>query len=173
VLRLGLAQSRQTPLLGTPLRSAILDLERLASLMPSDFNEPIEAQEYNRLTAEVYDRMRDFQALLFHTSGSTDGLPQNVADKLRLFAHSGRLMTLDHDDLFADQWRLLMLGQGVIPETKGRLTSMVTKEDAHQTLEPIRQLIVKVLATMPSHQDFIARTCAAPGFKIKSKNAAP
>lgn len=165
VLKIGLSQSRQTPMQGMPLRSVIRDLQRLADLMPMQFKNPIEAREYNRLTAETYDRMRDLQAFVLHKSSAAKNTPAPLQDKLRLFKARGKMVLLDHDTLFQDQWSLYMLGHGITPERIDPLASLVKREDAERTYEPIRNFIQKVVQSLPSHSDFIARKCAAENFK--------
>lgn len=169
VVRLGLSQARLAPLLGSPLRSISLDLNRLADLMPPSFPTDgtlaIEGHEYNRLTAEVYDRIRDIQCVVLQTAEWSKTRPKTLEDKTRLFSARGRLQVLDHDHLFQDQWPLVVLGQGIHPRRADILAALVSKSQVEATLGPIKNLIEKVLTTMPTHSDFIARTCAAPNYK--------
>lgn len=176
VVKIGLSQARLAPVLGSPLRNICLDLNRLAGLMPAVFPADgtlaIEGHEYNRLTADVYDRTRDMLCAALRPSKWFKMTPDTLADKLRLFSARGRLQMLDHDRLFQDQWPLVLLGQGILPRRTDLLASLISEAQIAETFEPIRNLIEKVLKTMPTHADFIARTCAAPNYKHPSTGKA-
>ena len=64
------------------------------------------------------------------------------------------------DDLFKEaSWVQVLIGQGVIPGAAHPLTGVVTDAQLDEYLANLRQIMGRAVDALPSHADFIARTC--------------
>jgi tryptophan halogenase len=81
-----------------------------------------------------------------------------------LFRASGRLFQSDYD-LFAEpSWIAVLLGQGVTPERHDPLVDQYDEAFVKAQMARMGALIRQTGEAMPTHEEFIARYCAAPGF---------
>jgi tryptophan halogenase len=56
-----------------------------------------------------------------------------------------------------------MLGQGIVPEEYEPAADALDEGKVAEALEQMRLAILDVAERMPTHAEFIARTCAAQG----------
>lgn len=166
VVTLGTAAATIEPRFGATLRMMQLDIERLLKLFPPQLDDPIERSEFNRLSGETYDRLRDFQILHYKLAGTpmSMSVPESVQFKYDLFKARGRMAILDEDHLFRDQWVSLFLGHGIIPKRVDPMVIGINPDDVDDKIKGLETIIGQATAQMPSHVDFIKRHCAAEGF---------
>ncbi|KHA63622.1 tryptophan halogenase family protein [Sphingomonas sp. Ant20] len=169
---IGLAGGFLEPLESTGLhliQSAIL---RLVRLLPDTGFDPANIAEYNRQTDFEYERIRDFIILHYKATERGDtpfwrhvrdmDVPETLARKIALFRANGRIFRED-DELFAEEsWIQVLIGQGIIPTAPDPLVDVTPADEIERFLSNIEGVIAKCTALMPSHADFIARTCQAP-----------
>ena len=170
VLNIGFAAICAEPLMGSPLRLMQHDIERLIKLFPPNLDNPIERDEYNRQTTSTYDRLWDYHALQYATSSSWSKpftLTPEARHKRDVFAARGRLVTYDEDTLFRDNWTTLFLGQGITPQRHDPFAENLVSKDVQNQLSAIQNIISQALKSMPRHEEFIARQCAASGFAYR------
>jgi tryptophan halogenase len=148
-------------------RGAIL----LARLFPDRRMRQADVDYYNRRLAFEYERVRDF-LVLHYSQTQRQGefwrgcrameLPESLRERLELYRSYGRIIR-DEAELFTEQsWFFVLTGQDVLPEGYDPMADDVSAADMQQVFERIREVVARCAATMPSHQDFIARNCAAP-----------
>lgn len=170
VLNIGFAAICVEPLMGSPLRLMQQDIERLIKLFPPNLSDPIEREEYNRQTVSTYDRLWDYHALQYATSSAWQQgftLTAKAAHKRDVFAARGRIVTYDEDMLLRDNWTTLFLGQGITPQRVDPFAENLKAKDVIPQLNAIEKIITQALKSMPRHEDFIARQCAANGFAYR------
>ncbi|WP_026940965.1 tryptophan 7-halogenase [Hellea balneolensis] len=170
VLNIGFAAVCVEPLMGSPLRLMQHDIERLVKLFPPNMSDPIEREEYNRQTTSTYDRVWDYHSLQYATSTIWTRefpLTEKAAHKRNVFAARGRIVTYDEDMLFRDNWTTLFLGQGITPQRYDPFAEGLPSKDVNTQLIAIEKIITQALRSMPRHEDFIARQCAARDFAYK------
>ena len=170
-LALGLAGGFMEPLESTSLHLIQTGINRLLLLLPDRNHDPLLAEEYNRLTAHEYERIRDFIILHYHANTRPEPfwqavanmpIPDELAYKLRHFAANGRIVSRD-DELFRNpSWLAVYIGQGIIPASYDRLADARAHVDGAANLARLRAMMREAAQTMPTHEDFIAKHCAAP-----------
>ena len=168
---LGLASGFMEPLESTSLHLIQTGINRLLLLLPDLGHDPLLAEEYNRLTAQEYERIRDFLILHYHVNSRDEpfwracaamAIPDELDYKLRHFRANARIVSRD-DELFRNpSWLSVFVGQGVIPASYDRLADARPHVDGAAMLTRLRAMMREAAATLPLHQDFIRNACAAP-----------
>ena len=179
---IGLSGGFLEPLESTGLhliQSAIL---RLVRLMPDARFDPANIAEFNRQSDFEYERIRDFIILHYKATERGDtpfwrhvrdmDVPDTLARKMALFAANGRVFRED-DELFAEEsWIQVMIGQGLLPAAPDPLVAVTPRTEVDRYLADTEQVIAKCVALMPSHEAFVAKTCAAPAMPASPPVAA-
>jgi tryptophan halogenase len=89
-------------------------------------------------------------------------LPDSLKEKLELFRSHGRIMR-DNSELFPSQsWFHVMVGQGISPASDDPVAGVINPKVVNENLANIREVVKRCAASMPTHEEFIARHCAAP-----------
>lgn len=171
VVALGLAGGFMEPLESTTIYMAQSGVGRLISLFPDrDFDQELIAR-YNAQSHFEYDRIRDFLILHYHATERDDtpfwndcrsmAIPDALADNIRLFRSSGRFYR-NAEEMFAQtSWVQVMIGQGVIPHRHHPLVDLMSDAQLDRFVRGVGQVISNCVAAMPTHEQFIARFCAA------------
>jgi tryptophan halogenase len=168
---IGLSSGFLEPLESTSIHLIQAGITKLLALFPDKGFDPLEIDEYNRLTALQVKLVRDFIILHFKATERSDTpywdyvrtmeIPDSLARKIDLFAGRGRLFQSDYD-LFAEpSWIAVLLGQGVIPRQYDALVDTLPEAALVQRLRRMSALIGQTAQAMPGHAAFIARYCDA------------
>ncbi|PVM84348.1 tryptophan halogenase family protein [Caulobacter endophyticus] len=167
VVALGLAAGFMEPLESTSIHLVQSGLARLLALFPDKGFDPLLAAEFNRQTADEYARIRDFLVLHykateredtpFWASRRTMEIPDTLAERMALFASSGRVFSRD-DDLFKESsWVQVLLGQGVTPAATHPMTGVVADDQIDGWLDDLSRITARTAAALPSHAAFLGR----------------
>jgi tryptophan halogenase len=168
---IGLSSGFLEPLESTSIHLIQAGITKLLALFPDKGFDPLEIDEYNRLTAQQVELVRDFIILHFKATERSDTpywdyvrtmeIPDSLARKIDLFAGRGRLFQSDYD-LFAEpSWIAVLLGQGIVPRQYDALVDSLPEAALVQRLQRMSALIGQTAQAMPGHQTFIARYCDA------------
>jgi tryptophan halogenase len=171
VVALGLASGFLEPLESTSIHLVQSGISRLIALFPDGDIAAADRDEYNRQMVLEYERIRDFIILHYHLNERTDSdfwqdcaamtVPDTLTAKLDLFRANGRLYHRE-EDLFTDSsWLQVMLGQGVMPKGYHPMADALSADQLHDFLGNIRKIVGQAAATLPAHEDFLARHCPA------------
>ena len=88
-------------------------------------------------------------------------VPESVTRKIDLFKANGRIYREDNE-LFAEMgWLQVMLGQRIKPSTYHSLADSLTDEQLSEYLGNVKIIVDKAAALLPTHSEFIRRSCAA------------
>ncbi|OYX03493.1 MAG: tryptophan halogenase [Caulobacter vibrioides] len=171
VVAIGLSSGFLEPLESTSIHLIQAGITKLLALFPDRGFDPIEIAEYNRLTALQVELIRDFIILHFKANARSEpywvraremDIPESLQRKIDLFAASGRLFPSDLD-LFAEpSWIAVLLGQGVMPRRHDPLVDAFDEAFLKSQLSRLAGLIRQTAQALPTHEQFIARYCAAP-----------
>jgi tryptophan 7-halogenase len=172
VVALGLAAGFLEPLESTSIYLIQSGIARLLSLFPDRTCNAVEVDEFNRLTDLQMEQVRDFIILHYKLTQRDDSpfwrhcasmeVPPTLTRKLNLFHRRGRLVRYQ-DELFSeDSWLAVMLGQNLMPERYDPLVDMVPQDNAVTVLRRMQGLVRQAAESLPTHEEFIARHCAAP-----------
>lgn len=169
---IGLSCGFLEPLESTSIHLIQAHVSRLIQLFPRSGDAAWERAEYNRRCTSEFEQIRDFLILHYHQTNREDtefwryckhmSVPDSLIHKLELFASSGRLGR-DVDDLFREaSWVQVMLGQGVTPRSYDPMADQLSDAQLDEFLGNLRLLIERAVRSLPSHEDYIAKHCAAP-----------
>jgi len=168
---IGLASGFLEPLESTSIHLIQSSVIRLVRLLPDGGFDPATIAEFNRQTDFEYERIRDFIILHYKATERDDTsfwrqcrdlkVPDTLRRKIDLFAANGRVFRED-DELFTEEsWIQVFLGQGVIPRGYDPLVDIRPEAQVEEYLGNVQRVIAKCVAVMPSHAEFVAKTCAA------------
>jgi tryptophan halogenase len=154
------------PLDGTALHFAQSGITRFLAHFPVGRLSPTDMAEYNRLTADEYDRLRDLLVLHYHATRRSDSefwnrnremsVPETLARRLALYADSGRITAAENEHCGADGWLFVLLGQGLLPRSYDPLAEAMPLATAQRAFAGIAAEMRRRAATLPAHRDFIA-----------------
>ncbi len=168
---IGLSAGFMEPLESQSIHLIQVGISRLMSLYPSrDFCQA-EIDRYNSLMAFEYEKIRDFLVLHFHANERRGepywdylrNMPVSdfLAEKLAIFAASGRVYR-HFEELFNDtSWFAVMMGQGLKPGPHDPMADVMPEAEFQSRMAHIREVTRASAYWMPAHFDFIREHCAA------------
>jgi tryptophan halogenase len=170
VVALGLSSGFMEPLESTSIHLIQSGIERLLKFLPSGPVAAADRDAFNAQSAFEFERIRDFIILHYHANQRDEpfwkacremAIPDTLAQKLEIFRANGRIFRVS-EELFSELgWLQVMVGQGVMPAGYHPLADQLSDSDLAGFLAATRQVVDGSVAAMPSHEDFIARHCAA------------
>jgi tryptophan halogenase len=156
------------PLETTALHLAQSGITRLLAHFPVRADSPTDRGEYNRLTAEEYDRIRDLLVLHYHASARDDSPlwqrcramqpPDTLAQRLALFADSARLTIGEDEHCGTDGWLAVLLGQGVRPRSYDPLAEVTPAPGARDAFARMAAEMRARAAGVPLHREYLLRS---------------
>jgi tryptophan halogenase len=172
VLAIGLASGFLEPLESTSIHFIQTAIFRLLQLLPVAGPDPHSETEFNRLSRIELEHARDFLIFHYHCVERDDSelwrhvramsIPDALTYQMELFRDRGRVARFNDQMVFVDgNWVPVFIGQNLIPNQYDPLVDSVPWEENKRILADIRDVVRKRVEAMPSHEDFIARTCAA------------
>ncbi|RYD52523.1 MAG: tryptophan 7-halogenase, partial [Sphingomonadales bacterium] len=166
VVAIGAAAATIEPLYGQNLQLVAHALQRLIGLFPNRA-EGAEAAEYNRITADEADRVRDFVIAHYKTNARLGEpfwdaarkmpVPDELQYKLDLFASRGRMPMYDEELFSRAEWIAMLDGQGMHPRRYDALAETIPEPAILQHMARLRDLIVDAARTMPNHGAILSR----------------
>ncbi len=168
---IGLAAGFMEPLESTSIHMVQTALFRMLALMPVGDIDPVSADEFNRLTQQEYEHIRDFLVLHYKATERDDSpfwnycrtmpIPDPLRHKMELFRNRGRVARFD-GQLFAEpSWVAVFMGQGVVPQHHDPMAEVMDLDEVRKRLQRLRALVAETAEGMPTHRAFIDRTCKA------------
>ena len=171
-IALGLASGFLEPLESTSIHLIQSGIMQLAAIFPDRTFDPSDADEYNRLQIQEYDRVRDFIILHYKATTRVDTplwqycgsmeIPDALTYRINLFRSSGRVAFEDHELFVEPNWLSVFIGQGIWPRRYDPLADVVPIDSTRNQMARLRTLTRQTAEAMPSHAGFIAEHCQAP-----------
>jgi len=176
VLSLGLASGFIEPLESTAIHLVYRGMDFFFRYLPDRNCDPRLAAEYNRRMAADYTEIRDFIVLHYCTTQRDDTpfwrkcrdmkLPDSLHERIELFRVNGVLRE-GMDELFrAVSWHSVLEGMGIRPPTYHPLVDRIDEAWLYEGMEKVRAQLGQVVATLPTHQEFIDAHCRAEAVDI-------
>jgi tryptophan halogenase len=169
---LGLASGFMEPLESTSLHLVQSGITRLLALWPDRDFDPLTLAEYNRITTEEYERIRDFLILHYHMTERDDSplwrqcrtmsIPESLQYRIDHFRRYGRLVSTGYELFQNPSWLAVHVGQLNWPERYDPLVDERSNVDATRILDSIRRVAAEAAEQMPAHHAYIDRHCRAP-----------
>jgi tryptophan 7-halogenase len=171
-IALGLASGFLEPLESTSIHLVQAGIAQFMMVFPDrDFSQA-EIDRYNRVMIWEYERIRDFIVLHYKATERNDSpfwdycrtmpIPEFLQQKFDIFLDRGRIFR-ENDELFNDtSWFAVMIGQNLRPRSYDPLVDVLSDDELRSRMTHIKDTIAKSAQGMPSHREFIDRTCKAP-----------
>lgn len=168
---IGLAGGFLEPLESTSLHLVHSGIVRLVRLLPDAGFDQSNIDQFNRQSDLEYERIRDFIILHYKATERSDTpfwdycrtmeVPGSLQRKIDLWMANARIFP-EEEELFTEEsWIQVFLGQGMIPRGHDPLVDIKSDAQIAQFLGNIRSVIGKCVDVMPSHAEFVAKTCPA------------
>jgi tryptophan halogenase len=172
VVAIGLASGFMEPLESTSIHLIQSSIARLIAFFPDAGFSGTDLAEFNRQSRLEFETIRDFIILHYHLTRrddtafwrhcSTMQVPESLQRRLALYRSRGRIVR-QGGELFAETaWLQVMQGQGLVPQGHHALANLIAEDETAAYLGSVQGVIGQCVARMPSHDDYIARHCAAP-----------
>jgi len=168
---LGAAAGFLEPLEATDTYLVQSGIARLLKLLPGHGAGRANEDEYNRLASLEIEQIRDFLILHYCLSARRDSpfwdycrvmeLPGSLAAKIELFKSRGRVMPYGGEAFSLPNWLAIFCGMNVLPRRYHPFADRIGVAELTQRAEAIRTAVRQAANSMPDHQSFLARTCAA------------
>ena len=169
---IGLSAGFMEPLESTSIQLIQSAAVRLVDYLPKRGFDPVAVGEYNRLTANEQERIRDFLIAHYCLTRRTDSdfwrhcaameVPATLARKIEVFQATGRVALYSEESFQEPSWVAIFLGNGIIPRTYHPLVDYIPEDELRHLLDERRAEIARMAEAMPTHQAFIERFCLAP-----------
>jgi tryptophan halogenase len=168
---LGLASGFLEPLESTSIHLIQSGIQKLLAIFPFNTCAPADIDEYNRLCAAEFERVRDFIVLHYHAVERDDAplwrytkamdIPGSLRERVEHFRSRGRVAQREFDLFLEPSWLAVMLGQNILPQRYDPLADMLPLEDVRRHLAQVGAVVRNVAETLPRHEDYIAQHCKA------------
>ncbi len=169
---LGLASGFLEPLESTSISLIETGIEKLRRLFPDKTFNPALEDEFNRISRLEFERIRDFLIIHYRFSKRDDTafwrycrqlpVPEPLAYKLELFRTRGYIVRYEWETFLDPSWLAMYAGFGYLPESYDPGVDFFDAQELRRILSGMRQVIAQTASTAPTHEEFIARYCAAP-----------
>jgi tryptophan halogenase len=170
-IALGLAGGFLEPLESTSIHLIQSGITQLAAIFPDRSFDPCDANEYNRLQIDEYDKVRDFIILHYKATTRDDSelwrycrdmeIPDTLTYRMDLFRSSGRVAFQSQELFVEPNWLSVFIGQGIWPRRYDPLADTLPLDAVKDQLLRLKALIRQTADAMPTHAAFIAEHCAA------------
>lgn len=170
-LAIGLAAGFMEPLESTSIHLIQSAINRLLALFPDRDFDALAVKEYNRVTVNEYERVRDFLIFHYHVTEREDSglwrycknmpIPDELQYRIDHFRRDGRLVT-EGNELFQNpNWLALQIGQFNWPENYDPLIDL-RGIDWKPRLASLHRVINEAANAMPTHRKYIRKNCKTP-----------
>jgi tryptophan halogenase len=167
---IGLASGFLEPLESTSIYLIQAAITNLIELFPDKSFAASDADEFNRVMNNEYERVRDFLILHYHATERDDAplwnyvrtmpIPASLEAKIELFRERGHVVKYK-DGMFLDRsWQAVYLGQRILPARYDPLVDALDAERLTHFMQETKTLVRKAAESMPTHRDWLRKHCA-------------
>jgi tryptophan halogenase len=171
-IAIGLSSGFLEPLESTSIHLITTAIARLMRLFPFSGNTERLADQFNRLTNQELEAVRDFIIMHYNLTRRDDSdywnayrtmeIPESLVRRMGIFQENGYASSDDAGLFHVTSWVQVMMGQGLYPEQHHGATRVLPPAGLREQLDIIKQSVDRNLSRLPSHQDFIRKYCQAP-----------
>ncbi|RST29852.1 tryptophan 7-halogenase [Sphingomonas ginkgonis] len=166
VVAIGLSSGFLEPLESTSIHLIQTGIQRLLAMFPANGMAEPDIAEFNRQARFEMEDVRDFIIAHYAVTRRTGepfwdhvrtmAVPDSLAERLALFASSGRFFKHGAAELFAEEsWVQVLLGQGFAARADP-VTRFVDDRALGGFLGEVEEVIADVAGRMPDHGAFVA-----------------
>ncbi len=165
-IALGLASGFMEPLESTSIHLIQSGIARLLQFLPQQGDAAADRAMFNRLSAQEFERIRDFLILHYHANGRVGEpfwdqcrampIPDTLTEKLALFRSQG-VVVREADELFTEPgWVQVLVGQHVMPGGWHPLADGLGDADLRDFMSMVSGSYARAVADMPEHGAMLA-----------------
>jgi tryptophan halogenase len=167
---IGFASNFLEPLESTGIQLIVMGVLKLIKYFPQRAIDPILREEYNRNSTTEIERIRDFIIAHYYLSRRLEpfwaacrdvGIPDSLRHKLDVWNASGQIPLGDSESYMEPSWVAILLGNSAVPAHYSASADLYPLEQIRTGMKLRREEIMRSAQAVTSHQDFIARHCAA------------
>lgn len=173
-IAIGLSSGFLEPLESTSIALVETAIEKIKMLFPDKSFNPELIEEFNEMTREEYERVRDFIILHYKLSERTDDLfwrdcsamdvPDSLRKKMALFKARGHFIRYRWEMFQSPSWLAIYSGFNYLPDDYDLAVDTFNEEYVKQSLAQMRQSIQELVDDSLSHEEFIAQFCAVKNY---------
>lgn len=142
------------PVFDLDLHAIQLGIVHFLSLFPTTAEADAERTEYNRIARSLFDRLRDFQAALYLPLGGSR--PDSLAHKIGVFTARGAIAPMEDESFMPDQWRALLVGVGLLPDTWPPAIDSMPPERMKEGFRRILEFVSAKVVEQPTQDHYLA-----------------
>jgi tryptophan halogenase len=167
----GLSGGFMEPLESTSIHLIQRAVLRLIRMLPGGPISPHDIAEFNDQQLTDMEQIRDFLILHYKVTDRRDSpfwrhcaalpVPDSLAHRIALFRETGRVFRKNEELFVENSWVQVMMGQGIMPQSCHPVASRLSAAELDHFLRSQRQTVAQTVASLPSHEAYIARYCAA------------
>jgi tryptophan halogenase len=177
-IAIGLSGGFLEPLESTSIYLIQAAIMKLIERFPDREFSAIDRDDYNAQIGEAFEQIRDFIILHYKATTRDDSkfwrycrdmsIPDELDYKIRAFRESGHVVYSKRELFIEPNWISVLLGQHVIPETTDLRVDCTPADKIRTQMEQMHEVMRRAAASMPSHEQAIARYCPADSSNIES-----
>ena len=162
---IGLSGGFLEPLESTSISLIQMGIDKLLHLWPDATMSNALAQEYNRLSIQEFERIRDFLILHYSANNRAGGdlwrycrdmtLPDSLAHKIALYRAHGTIVEYASESFFEPSWVCMYANFGIEAQSWDPLTNLLQIEDLRDVTRRLRADIAAIAAEGTVHREFL------------------
>jgi tryptophan halogenase len=162
---IGLASGFLEPLESTSIALIQMGIDKLIHLWPAAGAAPELVAEYNRLSIQEFERVRDFIILHYAANGRSTGelwrrcremkLPDTLEHKIALYRESGQLAEYQSESFFDPSWVCMYANFGVEARRWDPLTDLIDVDELRNLARRVRAEIQARAREGSPHREFL------------------
>lgn len=169
-IALGLASGFLEPLESTSISMIQTAIFRLLEFFPHrEFNQS-DIVEYNRLTQQEAERIKDFLILHYKASARDDSefwnnyrnlaIPDTLTHKISLYKNRGYLLNFEGESFTNASWLTMYNGFNIQPNMYDLRADLIDETQLTTSINEMKAAISSAAQASLSHQEFIQKHCA-------------
>lgn len=170
-LAVGLSGGFMEPLESTSILLIQTCIARLVEMFPDRTFDQAMIDEYNRISLNEFERIRDFIILHYHATRRDDAplwqyvrnmpIPESLQHKIDVFRSCGRVALLSEESFLEPSWVSIFIGQGILPRRYDPIVDGIDVEKLRRGMQQRRERIRKIAEAMPTLREFVRRHWSA------------
>ena len=168
---IGLSGGFLEPLESTSITLIQVGIDKLIAMWPTQTIDPRLVSEYNRQSAQIYERIRDFIIVHYALNQRTGEplwdycrameLPDTLSAKIEMFKARGAFVRYEAESFFDPSWLCMYEGFDVLPATVSPFAGVIPIGDLQDMARQMRADIKARAMDAETHYDFVRRHCGA------------